>query len=180
MAKGLDHDEFIADAVKILDTSASHADQIFRNNIGQALGVGMEKALRHPVVVDAFPYRKYFATHDDRVRATHIALESSGLNGTQIYNKDDPVWRTFAPPWEWACRCAFSPYGVKQAAKAGVQEAIEWLARAEAMADEQGGRAASYFIRTAPPEYQFVAWPTHDGKRIMPPPGWVRGGIAAA
>lgn len=177
MAKGLDREAFVDEAVKLLGTSRHHAEQIYRNNIGQALGQGAERALRHPVVIDAFPYRKYRATADDRVRKTHLALESFGLNGTAVYNKDDPVWITFAPPWEWNCRCAMSPLTVAKAAQLGVQEAIDWLDRAKAIADERGGRAAQYLTSTAPDEFAFVAWPAIDGKRIMPPPEWDRGGI---
>jgi SPP1 gp7 family putative phage head morphogenesis protein len=175
---GLDHNAFIADAVSILNTSEAHADQIFRNNIGAALSQGAERALRHPLVVDAFPYRRYRATHDDRVRPEHLALEFCGLDGTAIYNMNDPAWLALAPPWSWNCRCAWAPVSVAKAARWGVQEAIDWLARAEAMADEQGGRAASYFLRTAPAEFQFVPWPTYEGQRIEPSPEWRRGGIA--
>lgn len=129
----------------------------------------VEQRLRHPIVEDAFPYRKYRATLDDRVRATHLILESSGLNGSPIYNKDDPVWLAFAPPWEAECRCAFSPMTIKKAAEYGVQEAIDWLNRAKAIAIAHGGMPAQYFTLVAPPEFQAVPWPTLDGQLIIPP-----------
>ena len=42
---------------------------------------------------------QYLATEDDRVRATHLAL-----NGI-VLPKDDPFWAEHYPPWEWNCRC---------------------------------------------------------------------------
>jgi SPP1 gp7 family putative phage head morphogenesis protein len=46
---------------------------------------------------------QYLATEDDRVRATHIAL-----NGI-ILPKEDPFWQRHFPPWEWGCRCRTRP-----------------------------------------------------------------------
>ena len=42
---------------------------------------------------------QYLATEDDRVRASHLAL-----NGITL-PKDDPFWDQHFPPWEWNCRC---------------------------------------------------------------------------
>jgi SPP1 gp7 family putative phage head morphogenesis protein len=42
---------------------------------------------------------QYLATEDERVRASHLAL--NGL----ILPKDDPFWQTHFPPWDWGCRC---------------------------------------------------------------------------
>jgi SPP1 gp7 family putative phage head morphogenesis protein len=42
---------------------------------------------------------QYLATEDERVRATHLAL--NGL----VLPKGDPFWEDHYPPWEWNCRC---------------------------------------------------------------------------
>lgn len=46
---------------------------------------------------------QYLATEDERVRATHLAL--NGL----VLPKNDPFWQTHFPPWEWNCRCRVRP-----------------------------------------------------------------------
>lgn len=83
--------------------SKSRWRMIFRNNVGQAVSNSQDAALEAPAVEDAFPYRRYFATDDIRVRPEHLALEKLGLNGTAIYWKNDPVWEEFRPIWEWNC-----------------------------------------------------------------------------
>lgn len=149
--------------------SESHVAQIFRTNTATATSNAQERALSTPLVVDAFPYRAYWATTDQRVRVTHRTLERQGLDGTNIYRADDPTWRKFRPPWEYNCRCSWSPVTVEQAAARGVTEAKEWLARAAAMAAEFGGTADEYLSRTAPGEPQFVVPPPFE-----PPPEFVR------
>lgn len=124
-----------------------------------------EQAVRKLLVGDFFPYRAYSATTDQDVRAEHMALESLGLNGTNIYNAEDPVWRKFRPPWDYGCRCCWHAVSVRQAAQRGVVEAQEWLARSEAIASERGGTQARYLAETAPDAFQFVPMPPFD-----PPP----------
>lgn len=146
-----------------------HVAQIFRTNTATAASTAQDKALSAPMVVDAFPYRSYWATTDQRVRDEHMALERHGLDGTNIYRADDPTWQRFRPPWDFNCRCAWSPVTVLQASRAGVREAQEWWARAKAMADEQGGSPDEYLSRTAPPEPQLVIPPPFE-----PPPEFRR------
>jgi uncharacterized protein with gpF-like domain len=43
----------------------------------------------------------YYATHDARVRDDHLAMETLGLDGTNIYRADDPIWREYLPPWDF-------------------------------------------------------------------------------
>lgn len=42
---------------------------------------------------------QYMTMEDERVRASHAALE--GI----VLPKNDPFWQTHFPPWEWGCRC---------------------------------------------------------------------------
>jgi uncharacterized protein with gpF-like domain len=104
----------------------------------------------------------YYATTDSRVRKNHLALEKLGLDGTNIYRADDPTWQRFRPPWDFQCRCSWVPITVEQAARRGVTEAKEWLARAAAMAMELGGSASQYYERTAPASPAWVNPPNFN------------------
>lgn len=174
LARGLDLGEFVDDVTDRIGSTLSPArlDTIFRAATGSAISDGMESALEHPAVVDEFAYRRYFATRDHRVRPEHFALETAGLDGTAIYRADDPVWRELRPPWDYGCRCHWSPISITMAARLGVQEAVAWLARAEEIAERMGGDWFGYVEAAAPPMPQFVPWPKYEGKEIHAPPGW--------
>lgn len=105
----------------------AHLENVYRTNIQAAFRDGRETLASDPVVSVVFPYQQYVATHDARTRVEHRAMEKLGLNGTAIYRRDDPVWDLFTPPWDYQCRCGVLLLTVKQAAKAGVREAQEWM-----------------------------------------------------
>lgn len=119
--------ESIREQFDSLPISDSHLEHVYRNAANEAYSQGMDHVLENPLVVDAFPYRAYYATHDTRARSRHRQLEKLGLNGTNIFHKDDPTWRRFKPPWDWNCRCGWAPISIRDAARLGVREAIEWL-----------------------------------------------------
>lgn len=153
-------DEFAAKVGKMFEDgplSENHLRTVFRTNTASAFSGGQQRAVEAVFVQDAFPYRRYYATTDARVRKEHLALESLGLNGTSVYRADDPVWREFQPPFDFGCRCHWSAYTVGQAAKAGVVEAQEWIARAKEMA--QGDNYHAFLSRTAPVQPEFVSHP---------------------
>lgn len=104
-----------------------HLENVFRTNAQTAFSQGKAEVLSHPVVADVFPYRGFNAIRDTRVRHEHLALEKSGLDGTNVYYKDDPTWLKYQPPIHYNCRCNWVPLTVRQAARKGVKEAIEWL-----------------------------------------------------
>jgi hypothetical protein len=108
--------------------------------------------LRHPYVQSGFPYVRYDAIHDDRVRHNHLALEKHGIQQTNIYRADDIVFQTFRPPWDFQDRCGWAPMTIRQAAELGIKEATEWMASG---------------IEPSPPAY--VAWPD-----FRPPPEFQR------
>lgn len=93
----------VAAEIGELPISGSHLEQVYRNAVNSAFSQGQNAVLSHPVVEDGFPYRAYYAIHDARARHEHRELESLGLSGTNIYHKDDPVWKEFEPPWSWSC-----------------------------------------------------------------------------
>lgn len=117
----------VLDAYDKLPISKSHLEHVFRNNINESFAQGQEAVLDHPMVENEFPYRAYHSIHDGAVRNEHEAMETLGLNGTNIYHKDDPTWIRFRPPWGWNCRCSWTPISIADAARAGVKEAQEWL-----------------------------------------------------
>lgn len=116
--------------------SPAHLEQVFRNADNESYSQGHEDILDHPLVADGFPYRAYWPIRDFRTRTVsnnprregHRELEFMGLNGTNIYYRKDPTWIRFRPPWSWGCRCGWGAISIEDAAAAGVQEAIEWLA----------------------------------------------------
>lgn len=141
----------VRDELPNLPLAEDRVEQIFRNNVNSAYSDGGEAALADPFVVDAFPYRAYYPIRDDRARKTHRALEFLGLDGTNIYHKDDPVWLMFRPPWDWNCRCGWNPLTIRRAAAKGVKFAQQWL--------ETG----------IEPPNQFVNWPP-----FLPSESWRR------
>lgn len=146
----------VAKQVADLPIGEAHLEQVFRNNVNGAYSDGAEAVLADPMVEDAFPYRAYYPIRDDRARKTHLRLEFSGLDGTNIYHYRDPVWLMFRPPWDWNCRCGWTPITIKRAAKKGVRFAMQWL--------ETG----------IEPPNQFVEWPTLDGEAFLPSESWQR------
>jgi SPP1 gp7 family putative phage head morphogenesis protein len=173
LQRGPDREAFIDAVIDRLGEggplSESHIEQIFRTNTASAISDGMSKSLDNPLVSDAFPYRAFFSTSDNRARATHRALEHLGLDNTNIYRSDDPTWTKFRPPFDFNCRCSWSPVSVEQASRRGVTEAQEWFERAKAMAEQLGGSAYQYFTRTEPASPQWVAPPDFN-----PSPEFVR------
>jgi hypothetical protein len=132
--------------------SDAHLEVVFRTNVQTAFSDGQMKVLQHPFVRSGFPYASYEAIHDDRVEHTHLEMESLGIQGTNIYRINDPVFQLFRPPWRWSCRCSWIPMTVRMAASKGIAEAQQWL--------DTG-------VEPTPPA--FVAMPS-----FRPPPGFER------
>lgn len=107
--------------------SPAHEETVFRTNVHQAYSAGMMKILDNDLVGDHFPYIAIDPILDSRVRPWHAALNTAGIDGTNIYRRDDPVLKTILPPSDYNCRCGWRPVTLEQAAAAGVREAQEWL-----------------------------------------------------
>ena len=103
-----------------------HLENVYRTNIQSAFHAAHEEMANDPIVAEVFPYQEYIAIHDGRVRDEHLALETLGLNGTNIYRLDDPFWQVFRPPWGYQCRCGVNLLTLEAAARRGVQEARRW------------------------------------------------------
>lgn len=141
----------VNEALPTLPISDSHLELVFRNNAQEAFAQGQEHVLDNPIVQDGFPYRAYYAIRDARARHEHLALEHLGLDGTNVYHRDDPTWRRFRPPWAHNCRCGWAPLSVRDAAKLGVKEAQQWL--------DSGVEPAHAWVASPP---------------FSPPAGWER------
>lgn len=140
----------VDDALGESALAPGHVETIYRTNIAQAYAAGQVEVLTHPLVADEFPYVAYHAVHDDRTDPNHMAMESLGIQGTNIYRRDDPIWEKFYPPSRWNCRCDVIPLTLEDAAAAGIHEAREWL---------RTGIPPSSPTWVKPPPFE-------------PPPGW--------
>lgn len=107
--------------------SEGHMETVFRTVVQTQFSDGRETVLNHPLIRSGFPYRARDAIHDERVRENHLALEKMGIQGTNIYRADDPVWQLFRVPWDYNDRCSDIAMTVRQAAEAGIEEAQQWL-----------------------------------------------------
>lgn len=129
--EGVDYETWKEKILQDVDSgtflSEAHQENIFRTAIQTQFSDGQETVLSHPLVRSGFPYRARDAIHDERVRENHIALEKLGIQGTNIYRANDPVWQLFRVPWDYNDRCSDSPMTVRQAAEAGIEEAQQWL-----------------------------------------------------
>lgn len=135
--------------------SPAHVENVYRTNVAQAYSAAQKDILNHPLIGDEFPYVEYHAVHDSRTEEEHLALETLGIQGTNIYRRDDPVIQLFWPPWRWNCRCMVIPLTLEMAAAKGIKEAVRWLATG---------------VPPANPAY--VPMPN-----FRPPPGWDRGTV---
>lgn len=139
-----------------------HLENVFRTNVLTYLSQGKFTAAQQPLVKSHFPYCRYSATRDARVRKEHWALESLGLDGTAVYNLDDPVFIKFRPPWSWNCRCNWYPVTVEQAARYGVKEAQEWWSKAVELAAKQKKTLYEILESVRPAKMQFVDHPPFE------------------
>ncbi len=160
----------VADELGELPISGARMEQVYRNAVNSAFTQGQNAVLSHPIVEDGFPYRAYYAIHDARARHDHLALETLGLSGTNVYHKDDPVWKEFEPPWAFSCRCGWVAMTIEDAASAGAEHAKRWLANVERaeLDDTFTGRLADYM----PDDGWRVELP-----KFRPDPSWARGFI---
>ena len=112
---------------------SAHLENVYRTNMQSAFTGGHETIARNPIVKATFPYARYTAIDDGRVRDEHLALMTLGIEGTNIYRTDDAAfWQLFTPPWSWNCRCGKTLMTIRQASQLGLQEAQHWLETGEA------------------------------------------------
>lgn len=125
----------IGDAMDSSPLGEGHIENVFRTNIQSAFHAGQERVIRDPKVVSAFPYVKYNAISDTRVRHNHHLMMFSGIpingKGSSYYRSDDPIWNIWTPPNGYQCRCGLTYLTLRQAARQGIPEAKEWYESGE-------------------------------------------------
>ena len=104
----------------------AHRENVYRTNIQAAFHQAHDELADDPVVAEIFPYQSIDPIDDGRTRENHLALRTLGLNGTNVYRRDDPFWEIFTPPWGYQCRCGVTLLSVEAAARRGVEEARRW------------------------------------------------------
>jgi SPP1 gp7 family putative phage head morphogenesis protein len=107
--------------------SKAHIENVYRTNIASAYSSGQKAVIDAPVIRSLFPYVLWTATHDNRTRADHLAMETAGIDGTAIFRADDPLLRKVWPPAGYNCRCHVIMLTLRDAARRGLKEAIAWL-----------------------------------------------------
>jgi SPP1 gp7 family putative phage head morphogenesis protein len=119
--------EQLREAIDTSSIGPAHLETIYRTNVQSAFHEGHDRILADPIVSEVFPYQAYLAIRDSRARETHRALEFLGIDGTNIYRRDDPFWDLFTPPFDFNCRCTVNAMTIEAAARKGVGEAQRWL-----------------------------------------------------
>lgn len=117
----------VEESIETSPIGPGQLERVYRTEVQTAFSVGRNEIADNPIVEELFPYQEYLCIHDARCRPEHRELESLGLDGTNIYRRDDPMWRYFDPPWAWNCRCGTNLLTVEAAARKGVHEAQEWI-----------------------------------------------------
>lgn len=96
------------------DIGLAHSELIFRNAINKSISAGRFKQQTDPAVIKLRPYLQYRATHDNRTRSNHAALDG------KVFAADDPFWSTHYPPNGHNCRCTVVSLSDRQLAKLGL------------------------------------------------------------
>jgi len=107
--------------------SPAHLETVFRTGVLGSYSRGQVAVLRQPLVASAFTHVAWHAIHDSRCRPDHLAMETAGIDGTNIYRFDDPELRRVWPPGAYNCRCAVVLLTLERAARRGCRDAVEWL-----------------------------------------------------
>ncbi|NDF13179.1 MAG: hypothetical protein EB060_10265 [Proteobacteria bacterium] len=127
---GEGRDEWRERVKGILDARAGFDETIARTSTHRSFVAGQREVLSQPVVADLFPYRRYYATLDNRSRPTHRAMNE------KVYHKDSPLASQAAALLEeYNCRCSEVPLTEEQAMAVGVSSGGESLSGA-AVAEE--------------------------------------------
>ena len=146
----------VGDALDAAGLSEPQVEALYRTHTGLARASGVLAVLDHPLVAPEFPYTAWHATRDSRVRPDHLAMETAGIQGTNVYRSDDPLFRRVWAPAGWNCRCHVQLLSLEDAAAAGIHEARQWLRTGEPP-------ASPAFVDSVPIVLP-ADWPVPDGR----------------
>lgn len=107
--------------VKVITELRRGQDEtIARTAHHRAYIAGQRESLEIPEIADVFPYRRYFATMDNRSRETHRAMHE------KVYHKDSELARIAEGLLqEYNCRCSEVPMTEREAMRIGVSSGGE-------------------------------------------------------
>lgn len=93
----------VEEAIGTSTLGVGHLENVFRTNVAQSYAAGQEAILDHPMVDDLFPYIATMPIRDSRLTDLCGIISVSGLDGTAVFRRDDPVWEKFKPPRHYQC-----------------------------------------------------------------------------
>lgn len=123
--EGTSYPEFkdaVDEALGASKLGPGHLENVFRTGTGQAYSDGLERLAAHPLVTNQFPYVQALEIGDARETTLCYEFTRSGIGGTSVFRRDDPVWQKYRPLRHWQCRCGQRLLSVEDAAKLGVHE----------------------------------------------------------
>lgn len=99
----------------IVETKPGFDETLARTTIHHAYLAGQNEVLEEPVIADLFPYRKYFATLDNRVDPDHAEMDG------KVYHKESRLAReATAKLHRYNCRCSETPLTEEDAIAEGI------------------------------------------------------------
>lgn len=106
--------------------SPSRIEGLYRQQVGVSFERGQEKVVDNFLVKSLFPYVMTSVIDDSRLTELCRVISKSGIQKSNIFRTDDPVYKRFRPLRHWNCRCSSVFLTRDDAAKKGIQEAIDW------------------------------------------------------
>lgn len=103
------------------------AELVFRVAATKTWHEGQQRTMDNPIIGQLFPYVKVYTINDSRRTIACAMMADSGIGKSSIYRRDDPAYINNRTPRHYNCRCRDSVMTVRQAAREGVPEAMEWL-----------------------------------------------------
>lgn len=94
--------------------SPSYLENVYRTNVATAYSAGRAALMEDPDVLEEFPFAEFFATGDDRTRASHQALD--GL----VVRVGSPLYERLRTPLSYQCRCAWASISAEEVGRRGL------------------------------------------------------------
>lgn len=154
LTQGMTLEEFKDRLRQDLETSSlgpARVEAIFRTQLAIQRTRGLSQTVQAPLVRSEFPFVETLPILDSRLTELCRVISESGIDGTGVFHIEDPVWKKFAPPRHWQCRCGTRLLTLEMAADRGIEWAQQYL--------DSG---------VAPVALPFVPWPA-----VELPKDWV-------
>lgn len=115
LIRGDGRKEWSGRLAEIVTVKPGFAETLGRTTVHRAYYEGQQEVLDEPEMQDVFPYRKYLATMDNRVRDDHAEMNN------KVYHKDSRLANeATANLHEFNCRCSEVPLTESQAIAEGI------------------------------------------------------------